>query len=199
MAQKVKGERLFLAATLPETWLRALRGAGRQVAGDAERFSLTKQGNEHLTWIFLGDLPHAEADRYRAVVRDYFGRHPLSKETPLTFRFDRWVHRGRSAKQGYLIAAALEVSEPHRQYVEDLSKVLRRAGADLPERNWWPHVTLARRVHLPKPLAIAPYLEALPPIPPQEPLPIEQVVMFESKFTPQGVRYIARDRYGVGG
>lgn len=165
--------RTFVALELPEAFADEVAALSRQLAVVCEgRF--VAEGSHHLTLAFLGEVDEARAraamDALEAACADV-GPVELAAEGLGTFG------RGRAATLWLGIRRSEELDLLARRVREELAS----RGLTYDEKDFLPHVTLARRVHVPRgelgDLAF--------------PLPDEarDVTLFRSILEPDGARY----------
>lgn len=155
----------------------------RQAAGllrqGARSLSLSKEENLHLTLRFLGDMPPERAQQIQA----WFGGYPPLNQAARQVSLSHWGLF--SQPQGDTVWAGLQVTQALRQYVAQLELQVRTLGFAPQQAAFVPHVTLARRVRWQQQaqavLATLPRLESLCLLGP--------ATLFESQFSPQGMRY----------
>ena len=100
--------------------------------------ALTRRENLHMTLCFLGEVP---ADRI-PVLRQQLG--PLAKRTPaFSMTLDRMETFGTGKNR--LACLTGTAPEPLSRLVRDMEAALRTHGFPLENREFRPHVTLARR------------------------------------------------------
>ena len=133
--------RLFIAIDFPPE----LRGA---LAADTERLRrfissgrFTPRENYHLTLVFLGETP---PDRLGVVVEAMeecpFASFPLSVGELGRFR----------RREGDILWRRVDGGQPLSQLQAGLCEALRQRGFSIEEREFRPHLTLARRAVLPE-------------------------------------------------
>lgn len=185
--------RLFLAGDLPDSWLESFRTAVPALRGMASRMSPTKTGNEHLTWVFLGELDDAQVPDAEQTLSTAFAAlrsdHGFRADN-MDVSFDRWTAQDRG-RDGYLVRADLIPGEAHRFAVEQVSSALRESGILLPARPWLAHMTLARRVRFSGGLG-ADTVATLPRPLEGSTVSLDRVTLYESAFTPEGMLYTER-------
>lgn len=185
--------RLFLAGDLPGGWLKSFRTAVPVLRGMTTRMSPAKTGNEHLTWVFLGELDERQVAAAEQTLSAAFAslrsEHGFSADS-MDVTFDRWTAQVRG-REGYLVRADLIPGEAHRFAVQQISNALAASGIPLPQRSWLAHVTLARRVRLKDGLG-ADAVRGLPQPLDGRTVSLERVTLYESAFTPNGMHYSER-------
>lgn len=131
--------RLFVAAALPEPWKDALDRAARALADQGARGNFTRRENYHLTLVFLG-----ETDRLDDVIAamDTVDAPPFPLRTCGVGRFRR--------SSGDILWVGVQAAPGLIEAQWQLSHALAGAGFPLEERAYRPHLTLARRVILPR-------------------------------------------------
>lgn len=156
--------RLFFAAWPPPQTAAALHEWSKALQGRA-----TPAENIHLTLAFLGEADPAKAAAAARAVRAR--RHELL--------FDR----ARYVKRNEMVWIAPR--EAPVQLVESLHSNLAKAGFVLEKRPFAAHVTLLRRVPVPK---------AIPPLP-RVAWPIEEFLLVGSRTSARGSNYEPVERF----
>ena len=180
-----RNRRLFLAGDLPDTWLAELRQAGQLLQAADPDARITKPGNEHLTWVFLGELEEAQVQAVLEAVDAVFRESTAQGRRPqaLSFDFARWTAQQRRGGLA-LVRADLQVNSAHADAVKTLTEVITQTGVTLPRRSWLPHVTLARDVRWSERR-----LQASRDLPRLGSGHLESVTLYESLFTARGMVY----------
>ena len=165
--------RAFVALELPEAFAADVAGLARVLAGVCEgRF--VPEGNHHLTLAFLGEVGEAEVRRAMAALDEACaGLGPVELEPTGLGTFGRgrattlWLGIRRSEGLDLLAGRVREALSAH--------------GLSCDEKDFLPHVTLARHVRLPRgelgDLAFPRADEAT------------SVTLFRSILEPDGARY----------
>lgn len=176
--------RLFIAAGLPETLREELAAAQGVLAAQAVRLRLTRAEQLHLTLRFIGEARPEQAEDALA----WFKGVRLPEKGALAARLA--TYGSFPGEGGLTLWAGLECADTVHGLAEELERGLRRLGFAPETRAFLPHVTLARKAALKRPLQ---ELAGLPP-PGDAMLALPDVTLFESVFTPQGVRHLPRER-----
>lgn len=169
--------RLFIAATLPANLERALLRAQDALKREVKKGSFTKPHNLHLTLKFIGEVPPEKA---ADIVRWFEGLTTLPPTASLT-------HYGSfSTRDGHTVWGGLTVNPELTEFAADINRDLaERFGIKEDKRPLTPHITLARRVRLPRPMAEL--SAAWPRI--EKTLALPSIVLFQSEFSRQGMIY----------
>ncbi len=171
--------RLFIAAVLPDELTAVLLKAQRLLSDNAVRISLTKGEQFHLTLRFIGETGEAEAER----ILIWFSS--LSAPSVQARRFIQAGYGAFPAGEGLTLWAGLEIGPEMRRRAAMMETSLRSLGCAPQPGTLIPHVTLARRAELKRPLGgLAPLLPRA-----SGTLLLGDIVLFKSEFTPGGMRY----------
>lgn len=127
----------------------------------------------HLTLHFLGQVPRQQVPALVSALRVPFQPFELSFS-----RCEQWPH-------GLLVAVPDTVTPPLSQLHAALGEVLQGLGLPVDERQFRPHLTLARRHTKPLPEPTGPPLR----------WPVAGYVLVESQATPPGAYHVVQD-YG---
>ena len=174
--------RLFIALDLPEPLRPLLAEAGDVLRAHADKISLTKPHNLHLTLRFLGEVGE---DRLPAL-RQLIHQAPLGGQAALS-RYGSFA-----TPDGLTLWAGLQCDEAALSLAKAVEEGARALGFPAEKRPFLPHVTLARRARLKSPLSeIFPRLPLHP-----EPLPIGKLTLYESVLGPGCPVYTALERAG---
>lgn len=182
---RAKRVRLFVALELPSAARRAIATWGRRAFSADDRLRLVAADALHVTLAFLGGRDRDGAARIADVALGGVDELPPPCLTPIAAAALP-VRRPR--------VVALDLADRHDRAAAIQSDVVERlAGAGLyePERRpFRPHLTVARVRG-----KASVRLGALP-VPPDEPIGPEAVVLYRSDLTPAGARYtpLARAR-----
>ena len=131
--------RLFIAIELPEGIKAELEKSAASVHGACERGTFTRRENFHLTLAFLGET---DPSRIREIIR-LMDDCP-SRSIPITIG-----HMGRfKRREGDVLWRQVEADKSLFQLQKTLAHGLRSLGLPLEDREFVPHLTLARRVVL---------------------------------------------------
>ena len=182
--------RAFLAIELPEEARCALVALQRELDRSVSDWRWTRPEALHLTLRFLGKID----DR-------------TDRETR-----GGWAAAARSVASFALVARGLGcfpdarrprvlwigVEEPDGQgrlstLAEAVERTARMAGFSPEPRRFEPHLSLARAARTGRPRAPRSSEEGI-----DTPIPVTQVVLFESQLEPTGARYTARARFPLG-
>lgn len=170
--------RLFIAARLPESLLHELLKAQAVMAAHARQARLVAQGDLHLTLRFIGDAD----ERLSGRIIGWFSSLALpAREDLLVSLAGFGAFQGRD---GELLYAALEVSAGLAAFQRRLETGVRQLGVSAETRPFFPHVTLARKARLTKPLGTLPLDASW-----GTPLPPPAITLYESILTPGGAEY----------
>lgn len=132
--------RLFVAADLTDKQKTVLLDAQQKLNHSAQRLSLTKPQNIHLTLRFLGDVaPDQVADIKQML---------LEQAPPLmSSAWTQLIGLGRfRRREGDLVFVRLEASPALHELIKQLEEQFQQLGFSRETRAWQPHVTVARRV-----------------------------------------------------
>lgn len=131
--------RLFIAIEFPENIKTALEQSAALVRGACGRGSFTRRENFHLTLAFLGDTAPARIGDLTRLMDDC-----PSPPVPLTVG-----HMGRfKRREGDILWRQIKADERLFQLQDMLASRLRANGFPLEDRQFKPHLTLARRAVL---------------------------------------------------
>jgi len=171
--------RLFIAALLPDELTGVLLKSQRLLADSAERISLTERDQLHLTLRFIGETGEKETAEIVSWIRS------LAVPSPDARRFTQSGYGAFPGREGMTLWAGLNIAPEMRRRVAMMETALRSLGCSPETRPWLPHVTLARRAELNRPLGgLAPLLPRTPGL-----MMLGDIVLFKSEFTPGGMRY----------
>lgn len=167
--------RLFIAMTLPPALRPLLEEAGAIFASHAERISLTKPENLHLTLRFLGEVEEGKLPALCRLVRS------LTPGGQAALR-----HYGSfEAREGLTLWAGLRCDAALLALARQVEEGVRALGFAPEKRPFLPHVTLARRAALK-----TPWEEILPQLPLRpDPIAMGPVVLYQSALQRQGPVY----------
>ena len=184
MPDSVSGDerlRLFCALPLPEPALERLVAWQGEALGGAGAARLVPPGNLHVTLVFLGWRPAAEAEAIIEAMRESArGVEPPSL-VPERYRETRSV--------GMIVLADHE--QRATLLAARLAERLERLGVFEPERRpWLPHVTVLR---FRRPPRLDPALPDLAPFSPSE------VALYHSVLRRSGAQYERRESVALGG
>lgn len=131
--------RLFIAIEFPEQIKAELEKDAALLQRNCKRGTFTRRENFHLTLAFLGQVPSSRIGELTAIM-DICPSSPI----PLTIgHMGRFKHR-----EGDILWRLIEAEPALLHLQKDLSAHLRAQGFLQEERNFKPHLTLARRVVL---------------------------------------------------
>ncbi|MDD4080369.1 MAG: RNA 2',3'-cyclic phosphodiesterase [Eubacteriales bacterium] len=179
--------RLFIALKLPDAFIPLLKQAGKTFAANAKKISLTRAENLHLTLRFLGEVSEEKADELREFIRGIKPFETGEGQAALT------GHGSFFAPGGLTLWAGLACDRAILDLANGVEEGAKALGFPPDNRPFVPHVTLARRAILTRPLD---ELTLLLPAHP-EPLPLGPLTLFESRLGPEGPEYIARERIAM--
>lgn len=172
--------RLFIAAGLPAALREELAAAQRVLAAQVVRIRPTPKEQLHLTLRFIGEAEPAQAvDALR-----WFRGLQIPCWEPWTVRLA--AYGCFLGEGGMTLWAGLECADAVLRMANRLEQGLRGLGFTPETRAFLPHVTLARKAALKRPLEEL--IELLPTGATTHAL--TDVTLFESVFTPQGVRHL---------
>ncbi len=171
--------RLFIGAKLADEHVEALLAAQRVLQANSEQLSLTKPENLHLTLHFLGELDQPEV----LLAQEVMMRAKFPAKEELSGSIAGYGSFKRN--DGELVFAKLDASEGCYLMLEQIYKGLKKNNLPLPDRPWLPHITLARRTRLHVTLED---LAAELPVT-EEPVELQNIILFKSEFTDNGMRY----------
>jgi 2'-5' RNA ligase len=145
--------RLFLSVELSPEIKEVLYGRATQLKKSAKRGSITRKNNFHLTLVFLG-----ESDRIKAVRRamDRVCAEPFDLILEMLGSF----HRGNTQ----LFWIGVRQNEMLERIYEQLVDALQQEGFSLKKREFYPHVTIAREMILPKDFDLAVFSASIEPL-----------------------------------
>lgn len=176
--------RLFIALGLPEAFITLMKQAEEVFAANAGKISLTKAENLHLTLRFLGEVAENKVAGLRLFIRGLEPYEPGEGQAALT-GYGCFPTPG-----GLTLWAGLACDRAVMERVKAVEEGMRTLGFPPAGRLFVPHVTLARRAQLAKPLD-----ELTPRLPlHREPLPLGEPTLFESRLGSEGPRYIVLER-----
>ena len=171
--------RLFIAVLLPDELTAVLLVSQRLLADSAGRASLTQRDQLHLTLRFIGETNEKETAEITQWLRS------LSAPSLESRRFTQADYGAFPGREGMTVWAGLNISPDMRRRAAMMETALRSLGCSPETRPWLPHVTLARRAALNRPLGeLAPLLPRVKGF-----LSLGDIVLFKSEFTPGGMRY----------
>lgn len=172
--------RLFIALDLPEPLLPLLAEAGDILRNHAEKISLTKPHNLHLTLRFLGEVAEERLPDLRQLIR----KAPLDGRVALS-------HYGSfGTPDGLTLWAGIACDSALMTLARAIEEGVRLLGFPAETRAFVPHVTLARRARLNTPL-----LEIMPLLPLHpEPLVVPALTLYQSVLGREGPVYTALER-----
>lgn len=177
--------RLFIAAAIPETYRPVLSRAQRTLAHQANRVSLTKADNLHLTLCFIGEVATHQLSELRSLFFDW----AAERESAYSCAMERYgTFKG---KDGLTVWAGLDVDEALTEAVDQLRRRLSLLGYEVDMRPWLAHLTIARRYD--SPVAWHDLKNELPL--PDHSASIDQISLYQSEFTPNGMRYTALETW----
>jgi 2'-5' RNA ligase len=179
--------RLFVALDLPEGARNELDAWRTAAFAGRDDVRLPDPATLHVTLAFLGYRPETEVGRIGELMAEAVAGHdapwlratgvkPLPPRRPRLFALDLDDPDARAAA---LQGSVSDVLEAQRIYKPE-------------KRPFWPHITLARV----KRRAVAEPLDA--PLPPTGSWPASAVTLYRSTLLPQGARYDALERVGLG-
>lgn len=172
--------RLFIALDLPEPLLPLLAEASDILRAHADKISLTKPHNLHLTLRFLGEVGEEKLPDLRRMIKEL----PSGGSAALG-------HYGSfSTPEGLTLWAGLQCDEAVLNLARAVEEGARGLGFPAERRAFVPHVTLARRARLKAPLS------KLKPLLPLHlaPLPMGQLTLYQSVLGREGPVYTALER-----
>lgn len=173
--------RLFIALGLPPAFLVLLKEAGEVLGANAQRISRTREENLHLTLRFLGEVPEEQVPALSRLVLG-LGGHAVKGTISGYGSFP--------APEGLTLWAGIRGGAPLSALAAQVEKGLDALGFAPDRRPFMPHVTLARRAALKKPLAdLLPLLPLHP-----EPVPVPALTLYKSVLGPGGPSYTALER-----
>lgn len=176
--------RLFIAAGLPGALREELAAAQGALAAQAVRLRPTRAEQLHLTLRFIGEARPEQAEDALA----WFKGVRLPEKGALAARLA--AYGSFPGEGGLTLWAGLECADAVHGLADALEQGLRRLGFAPETRAFLPHVTLARKAALKRPLQ---ELSSLLPTGAVM-LALPDVTLFESVFTPQGVRHLPWER-----
>jgi 2'-5' RNA ligase len=176
--------RLFVALEVPEPPRRDVR---RRVEGVRDRLPRARWvdlDNLHLTLLFLGETPEAGVPGLAAKLREAFARCPA---LDLRLASGGTFPPGRPARVAWV---GVDAPQELMTLQADVTRAAVEALEFAPEeRAYHPHVTLARCPDAWRRDAIDKFKNALTgPVGP--PFVADHGVLFQSKLSPKGVRYL---------
>lgn len=133
--------RLFVAIRFSEELRRALLDAQTALRRQGASGNFTRPENLHLTLAFLGET------------EDVSGAEAAVEEACRGGAFELAV--GGGGRFGDLWWAGVQEAPRLSALAEDLQTALRRRGFSIERRPFLPHITLARRLSVPRPPALA--------------------------------------------
>jgi len=157
--------RLFFGLPLPHRQAVAI-DAWRQGLGLGGRPVATR--NLHLTLVFLGNLPAERLDELQGFAGQVHAE-----------GFELCLDHLQVGRHGLASLSPTRTPEALRQLVDALQVPLRTAGYELDEREFWPHLTLARQCRR------RPASDAMPTFAWRA----ERFVLFQSTHDEQGACY----------
>ena len=163
---------------LQQQWLKALAD---QNAKAPSRAVAVAPENLHMTLLFLGNLTQTQCDNLiLATTADRLGE----QLTPFNVTLCR-SGLFPSAKVAWLGPATAPA--PLTQLEQQLRALVSELGLAVEPRPYRPHITLLRKASLPANQDLA---TALAPPPAPLTLPVNEFALYESRSTPNGVRYL---------
>ena len=175
--------RLFIALDLPEPLRPLLAEAGDVLRAHADKVSLTKPHNLHLTLRFLGE---AGEDRLPAL-RQLIHQAPLGGQAALS-RYGSFA-----TPDGLTLWAGLLCDEAALSLARAMEEGARALGFPAEKRPFVPHVTLARRARLKVPLGEIARMLPLH----LESLPVPTLTLYQSLLGREGPVYTALERVKI--
>ncbi|MAR92258.1 MAG: RNA 2',3'-cyclic phosphodiesterase [Pseudomonadota bacterium] len=168
--------RTFLGVPVPDSVNDALAPVVRDLAQSPPDRGVrwVAPGNRHLTLAFLGDQPPATLARLQSRLQ------PLLMPLPAFTLHSRMLMGFPDAKSP-IVALEFERSEPLDELVQNIRGVLQPLDLPREQRPLRPHVTLGR---LPRGRGWQ-----QPPQPLPLSLPVQSVVLYQSRLTEQGAQY----------
>ncbi len=131
--------RLFFAIDLDEAVKDELEAVCGRFRGQCEAANFTRRENLHITLAFLGETAPSRLPELRRILDE-------EKRAAFPIVFD---HLGRFARRGGdIYFAGVQKSERLLELERSLTAKLRRAGFPTEEREYVPHLTLAREAVL---------------------------------------------------
>ena len=163
---------------LQQQWLKALAG---QEAKASSRAVAVAPDNLHMTLLFLGNLTQAQCDSLiQAITAARLGE-PLTPFSVTLCRSGLFPH----AKVAWL--GPDTTPAPLTRLEQQLRTLVSESGLAVEPRPYRPHLTLLRKASLPANRDVASTF-----VPPPQPLtlPVNDFSLYESRSTPDGVRYL---------
>ncbi|MEN8182611.1 MAG: RNA 2',3'-cyclic phosphodiesterase [Myxococcota bacterium] len=177
--------RAFLAVDLDERSRRAAARVAEALEG-AEGVRFLRPESYHVTLRFLGNL---ERERVAALASGVAA--VLSKAAPFSLRLGG-VRLFPGPRRPRALVLDLAPEAPLLDLAELVEAAVVQAGFPPEDRPFRPHLTLGRFLHR-GPGALAPVAPA------DADLPVDRVVLFESRLSRQGARYLPLERMALGG
>jgi RNA 2',3'-cyclic 3'-phosphodiesterase len=178
--------RLFFAIELPAE----VRAALGRLRGDDLAYRWVEPGALHVTLAFLGEQPESRVAQLEDIASA-----ATRGSTPGTLKIGQPGSFGsRGAPRVLWIGLDGDVAKL-LQLQAQLSDGLKQAGFGLEEREWRPHITLARR----REHAASRALAWPPASVAHTAFPLHSLVLFQSKLSPKGPTYIALREFDLRG
>lgn len=131
--------RLFIAIEFPEEIKAELEKSAALLRRACKQGTFTRRENFHLTLAFLGQVPSQRVNEITGIMDAC-----ASPSIPITIgHMGRFKHR-----EGDVLWRQIEADSGLFQLQSDLAAALRAQGFPLEEREYKPHLTLARRAVL---------------------------------------------------
>lgn len=179
--------RLFFAVDLPTSLKSALAGVRqRDASGD---YRWVDPEGMHITLAFLGEQPAARLDALRSVAEN-----AATRVRPSSLRLGEPHVFGRPREPRVLQIQVGGDLDTLRLLHERLESGLRAAGFSVEDRDYAPHITLARR----RQRARGGPPAGWPPRVPAGTIPLDRIVLFESRLSPRGATYAAVFQVALG-
>lgn len=171
--------RLFVALKIPPIMQDEISGLVRPLRASMPGRFIPRE-NRHVTLAFLGDAPASTLsdieDALEAAAMD---------AGEIALRPDRLGKFGRSSDATFLLGLA---EDPNlTNLAKRLREELRKRNIPFDDKPFLAHITLARRVRIPK--------ESLPPLPFPGPALATRVAVFKSTLSREGASY--EEIYGI--
>jgi RNA 2',3'-cyclic 3'-phosphodiesterase len=178
--------RLFFAVELPDT----LRATLARLRSDTPDYRWVDAGSMHVTLAFLGEQPEERLAALRAI-----GATAAAASRSGVLRLDTAGSFGSRRAPRVLWVGLGGHVDALRALQAHLSDGLRDAQFAVEEREFSPHITLARR----RPSATGGAPSGWPPQVHPQAFPLDELTLFESRLSPRGATYHAVAKFAVGG
>ncbi len=131
--------RLFIAILFPEEITQYIQGVQEELRAQSKQGNFIEMSNMHLTVIFLGEM---EATRLNHV------KEAMRKITVPSFSVLIQDIQSFKTQEGRLYYLSVKKNDQLETIVEELNDALSKFGFDISDREYKPHITLAREVLL---------------------------------------------------